>query len=187
MKQIYLEIIRELRGCGYRAKGEVMNAMYYGVPQARERVIIIGVREDLGREPSHPRPTSRPVPCGTIRVVAEPRLENSERVSDLWKRIAIGQNASDIPDQNGNGFGLQKVDPKKPCPTVLKGWTAGTGLLHWSEPRFLSIPELTQIASFPSTYTFPGEPVEAINRIGNSVPPLLMKAIATHIKEHLLP
>ena len=47
MKQAYLTIIAELRACGYRAKGEVLNAMYFNVPQSRERVIIIGVRNDL--------------------------------------------------------------------------------------------------------------------------------------------
>ena len=48
MKQAYLEIIKTLRECGYLAKGEIMNAMYYNVPQSRERVFIIGVREDFG-------------------------------------------------------------------------------------------------------------------------------------------
>lgn len=61
MKQAYLTIIAELRACGYRARGEVLNAMYYNVPQSRERVIIIGVRNDLGIEPSHPKPQTRPV------------------------------------------------------------------------------------------------------------------------------
>jgi DNA (cytosine-5)-methyltransferase 1 len=61
MKQAYLQIIKTLRECGYKAKGQVMNAMYYNVPQSRERVIIIGVREDLGIEPSHPRPAAKPM------------------------------------------------------------------------------------------------------------------------------
>jgi len=56
MKQAYLVIIKTLRDCGYRAKGEVLNAMYFNVPQSRGRVIIIGVRNDLGIEPSHPKP-----------------------------------------------------------------------------------------------------------------------------------
>lgn len=47
MKQIYLQIVADLRACGYKVKGEVLNAMYYGVPQSRERVIIIGVRNDI--------------------------------------------------------------------------------------------------------------------------------------------
>src|SRR5690606_34051704 len=38
MKQIYLQVVAELRACGYQVRGEIMNAMYYGVPQSRERV-----------------------------------------------------------------------------------------------------------------------------------------------------
>ena len=53
MKQAYLQVVKALRECGYRVRGEVMNAMYFEVPQNRERVIIIGTRNDLGTEPSH--------------------------------------------------------------------------------------------------------------------------------------
>jgi site-specific DNA-cytosine methylase len=49
MKKVYLEIMASLRACGYEARGEVLNAMHYGVPQSRERVIVVGVRKDLWR------------------------------------------------------------------------------------------------------------------------------------------
>jgi DNA (cytosine-5)-methyltransferase 1 len=47
MKLIFAEIIRELKASGYHVKGRLMNAMYYAVPQSRQRMIIIGVREDI--------------------------------------------------------------------------------------------------------------------------------------------
>lgn len=186
MKQAYLTIIKTLRDCGYKAKGEVMNAMYYNVPQSRERVIIIGVRDDLGIEPSHPTPQGRPIAAGTVQSISEPRLKHSPRVAALWNRLKPGMNGSDLPESKGNAFGLQKVNPTKPCPTILKGWTAGTGLLHWDECRFLSIPEMSQIASFGIDYKWSGTPKQAVERIGNSVPPNLMKAIAEHIKINIL-
>jgi len=95
-------------------------------------------------------------------------------------------NGSDLPESKGNAFGLQKVNPTKPCPTIIKGWTAGTGLLHWDECRFLSIPEMSQIASFGIDYKWSGTPKQAVERIGNSVPPNLMRAIAEHIKVNIL-
>ncbi len=49
MKQAYLQIVADLRECGYVVKGQVMNAKYYNVPQSRERVIIIGIRADLSK------------------------------------------------------------------------------------------------------------------------------------------
>lgn len=186
MKQAYLQIIKILRECGYNAKGQVMNAMYYNVPQSRSRVIIIGVRNDLGIEPSHPKPQTRPIAASTIKSIKEPRLMHSSRVAELWTKLKPGMNGSDLPESGGNAFGLQKINPRKPCPTVLKGWTAGTGLLHWSECRFLSIPELSQISSFGLEYKWVGLPKQSVERIGNSVPPNLMKAIAEHLKEHVL-
>lgn len=186
MKQAYLQVVKTLRDCGYKAKGQVMNAMYFNVPQNRERVIIIGVREDLGIEPSHPKPQTRPVGVGTIESKSSPRLDHSERVKALWCKLKPGMSGDELPESGGNWFGLQKVHPSRPCPTVLKGWTAGTGLLHWEENRFLSTPELSQIASFGIEYKWAGNPKNHVERIGNSVPPKLMKAIAEHIRENIL-
>jgi site-specific DNA-cytosine methylase len=47
MKQVALNIYKELRSCEYEVRGQVLNAKYYGVPQSRERVILVGVRSDL--------------------------------------------------------------------------------------------------------------------------------------------
>jgi DNA (cytosine-5)-methyltransferase 1 len=47
MKLIFAEIIRELKASGYHVSARLMNAMYFGVPQSRQRMIFIGVREDL--------------------------------------------------------------------------------------------------------------------------------------------
>jgi DNA (cytosine-5)-methyltransferase 1 len=186
MKQAYLTIITTLRDCGYDCKGEVLNAMYYNVPQSRERVIIIGVRNDLGIEPSHPKPQTKPIPAGTVKTIPEPRLANSERVDRMALRLRQGMSGDELPESKGNAFGLQRIDPRKPCPTILKGWTAGTGLLHWTENRFISVPEMAQLASFGIEYKWQGSPKQAVERIGNSVPPNLMRAIAEHVRDKLL-
>ena len=47
MKRIFLQIMEALRGAGYHVEAQVMNAKFYGVPQSRERVIFIGLRQDL--------------------------------------------------------------------------------------------------------------------------------------------
>ena len=47
MKLIFAEIMRELKASGYHVSARLMNAMYFGVPQSRQRMIFIGVREDL--------------------------------------------------------------------------------------------------------------------------------------------
>jgi DNA (cytosine-5)-methyltransferase 1 len=47
MKLIFAEIMRELKASGYHVSARLMNAMYFGVPQSRQRMIFIGVREEL--------------------------------------------------------------------------------------------------------------------------------------------
>ena len=65
MKLVFAEIMRELKGSGYKVSARLLNAMYFHVPQSRQRLIFVGVRDDLGIEPSHPKAQSRPpVPSG---------------------------------------------------------------------------------------------------------------------------
>jgi len=47
MKLTFAEILRELKGSGYHVSARLMNAMYFGVPQSRERMIVVGVRQDI--------------------------------------------------------------------------------------------------------------------------------------------
>lgn len=62
----------------------------------------------------------------------------------------------------------------------------GITIWHPTEERNMSKGELKRIASFPDSYNFQGNYKDVVNRIGNSVPPLMMKAIAEHIREHIL-
>lgn len=65
MKLLFGDILIELKASGYRVAARLLNAKYLGVPQSRERMIFIGVRDDLGIEPSHPKPQTRPA---TLRI-----------------------------------------------------------------------------------------------------------------------
>lgn len=66
MKLVFVEILKELKASGYRVSARLLNAMYFNVPQSRERMIFIGVREDLGIEPSHPRAEAKPMGVGHV-------------------------------------------------------------------------------------------------------------------------
>jgi len=54
MKAVFADAMRKLKNAGYKVKCGILDARWYGVPQERERLIWIGVREDLGTEPSLP-------------------------------------------------------------------------------------------------------------------------------------
>lgn len=55
-KGYFIEIIKALKACGYRVTCKVLDAQWLGVPQSRQRTIFVGVREDLGLDPVHPKP-----------------------------------------------------------------------------------------------------------------------------------
>jgi DNA (cytosine-5)-methyltransferase 1 len=55
-KGYFLEILKTLKGCGYRVSAKVLDASWLGVPQVRNRLILVGVREDLPAIPVHPSP-----------------------------------------------------------------------------------------------------------------------------------
>jgi DNA (cytosine-5)-methyltransferase 1 len=59
MRGRFNEIMRELRGTGYLVKCRLMNAKWYGVPQSRQRLIWMGVKRELGKEPLFPQKSSR--------------------------------------------------------------------------------------------------------------------------------
>jgi site-specific DNA-cytosine methylase len=66
-------------------------------------------------------------------------------------------------------------------------------IVPWRECRNLAIAEYKKLSSFPDDFRFPGEPFtelksweKAVNRVGNSVPPQLMRAIASCIRDQIL-
>jgi site-specific DNA-cytosine methylase len=85
-------------------------------------------------------------------------------------------------------FGLVRLDPEKPCPTIQKSspQSSTTGLIHPYEIRHLTISEIKLMSSFPAEFRIEGSFVNKWARIGNSVPPLFLKAIATNIHRNIL-
>lgn len=196
MRPVFDEVIATLRSCGYRVKARVLNAKWYGVPQSRERVIFVGIREDLGVEPTHPQPTvARPI---TVAEALEdlvlsddekpPQL--AERYRQIWSRLRPGRSIKDdvmLRIGSNSFFGAAKVNPAKPSMTICKTVRRDGfgGIFHWREPRCLAIPEIRRLASFPDTFRFIGDFEEQWARVGNCVPPLLMKAVASNLRELL--
>lgn len=196
MKQAYLQIIKTLRECGYKAKGEVLNAMYFNVPQSRERVIIVGVREDLGIDPSHPKPQGKPM---TVReAISDCSQGDTRLLSTTMRDAAMIMEAGNYSGSNAErAFRLARGKTSGAINTKLLSWDrvsctlpksviAETGIIHPDRERYLSIDEAKRIGSFPDSFQFTGKSGEQWARIGNSVPPNLMRAIAEHIKANIL-
>lgn len=157
MKLIFADILRELKASGYTVSARLMNAMYFHVPQSRQRMIFIGVREDLGIAPSHPGPESRAI---ALRNICPDALASKSQKINPWI-------PSHLPFAT---IGKQRRD-----------WRLNTQ----DGMRIPTLIELRQLASYPQAFQFV-DADSAWERIGNSVPPLFMRSIALRIARHIL-
>lgn len=121
-------------------------------------------------------------PAATIcKTEAGYQLKECE-IRTTWQmyRVLTGQ-------ERKNHFGLIKLDPEKPSPTILSGvGGTTTGLVHPWEIRKLTIDEAKALASYPKAFEIRGGYNARWSRIGNSVPPLFMRAIAHHVRNVVL-
>ena len=187
MKLVFAEIMRELKASGYRVSARLMNAMYFNVPQSRQRMIFVGVREDLGIEPSHPKAESATITARqSIEGVRNTTFNRplATVATLIWNTVQPGQNGTHYrPNYYMNSL---KVHPDHPMPTIPKIIPGGGGHMHWTERRSLTIEEIKRGSSFPDAMRFIGAFDEQWQRIGNSVPPLFMRAIAEYIRREVL-
>jgi len=194
MKLLFAEIMRELKASGYRVSARLLNAMYFNVPQSRERIIFIGVREDLGIAPSHPHAQTRPITVReALRGLKDPGIYKvpEGETAVIARLIPPGKNGSYVRKKLGHktrDFSLIRLRWDKPCNTIPKTIRPNhfSGLLHPDENRFLGVNELKRLASFPDDFKLVGPYEEQWARIGNCVPPNMMRAIAEHIRDHIL-
>lgn len=185
MKLIFKDILTELKESNYDVKARLMNAKYYNVPQSRQRLIFIGVRGDLNIEPSHPKPQSQPITVKEALKDIEPefiKFSKNQFVKSIIHKVKPGEKLSDYHPKE-NYFNYSKISNDKPCPTIIK---EGFGKFFTEGNRYVTINEAKRLASFPDDFKLTGKHGEQWARIGNSVPPNLMKAIATHINKNIL-
>jgi DNA (cytosine-5)-methyltransferase 1 len=196
MKLMFADILRTLRENHYRVLVRLLNAMYFNVPQNRQRLIFIGVRNDLGMVPSHPRAESRPI---NLRVAFEGCDNDDPRYLPDWLKSALqpirarncsGQLAKRIiaghKGREAGTWGIKVLNWNRPALTLVKSEIADSGLVHPSCERYISISEAKRIGSFPDQFQMTGDRAEKIKCIGNSVPPLLMRSIAGHVRREIL-
>lgn len=187
MKLIFADCLSELKASGYKVKAKLLNSMFYNVPQSRERLIFIGIREDLGIEPSHPIGNQNLITASQALVGCEvgktPLFKDN--YAKFWRHIPEGKNLGDLT--GAKGFNTRKLHPHRPSLTLLKtqhGHGFGT-LCHWKEARAISAEEGKRLQSFPDEFQLLGNYRHQWGVIGNSVPPLFMKAIAEHVRKLL--
>lgn len=188
-------------GTGYMVKIQLYNFAGYGVPQLRERVIIVGIRLDLGFNFRHPKPTHGPkgkIPyftTGEALIGVESVKYNNEhqRIADktrkLLEKIPEGGNFNDIPkDDPLRVTGMysliyRRIKRDEPAKTIIAAGGGGTWGYHFPEPRPLTNRERARLQSFDDDFIFEGSIAEVRRQIGNAVPPKGVVLLA----EKLLP
>jgi len=183
MRLAFVEILRQLKAAGYQVSARLMDTMYFGVPQSRDRMIFIGVRNDLGIMPSHPKAQTVPVTVRqAIGMLPLGMPGNHEpQIIKAWSMTKPGQSSRKVCKYVGS-FQSIRLDPEKPSCVQIKAhlnW-------HYAICRHVTIQEAARIGSFPDQFRWAGEKGRAKDQIGNSVPPLFMRAIVLHLRQNIL-
>jgi DNA (cytosine-5)-methyltransferase 1 len=206
-------IIKELDKCGYSADYKVLNAVNYGVPQARKRVIFIGTKNS---KIVFPREVSKKIIVGDAlgnvpnvnkefylspETKYQKEMASAENVifnhvpmkhnPAVLKRISFvpkGGNWQDIPKDIYNVGGIhsnnyRRLDPTKPSITMKHA--TKSMIIHPKFNRVITVREAARLQSFPDNFVFEGTVTEQHQQLANAVPPLLGRAIAKAVKTML--
>lgn len=213
-KGYFLEILKTLKECGYNVKCKVLDAQWLGVPQMRQRTIFIGVRNDLGLEPVHPKPLSYQYTVrdalpwivsietangfnnhemikavAPLETVQQSRPVLIEAETDISK-YAIGREWDKIKqgEKSEKYLSLTKphLDKPSPCVTQRGGDNTCASVVHPTEKRKFSIQELKKICAFPDDFILTGSYAQQWERLGRAVPPVMMMHIAKTIQLEIL-
>ena len=187
--QIFNRIIKSFEEVGYTTYTKLFNAADYGVPQKRERVIIVGIRNDLNdvMEYEFPKETNKNnwVPLS----VAVPKLAIEQEKYYFSERAVQGMKNA----KNNMKRGLYQ-DLNKPCLTVTSHLAKVS--LNSRDPVLLVNPEkelyrrftpleAARIQSFPDEFIFAGSETDAYRQIGNAIPPVMFWHISDSVKNYL--
>lgn len=194
------ETIRhEVEKAGYSLQWEIMNASYHGVGQARERIVMIGIRDDLSGKISfeYPEPDDRQT---TLRdaldgVPDSPGASYSERKAKVIDLVPPGGCWVDLPqdiareymkssyDSPGGKRGMaRRLSWDRPCLTLTTSPSQKqTERCHPDETRPLTVREYARVQSFPDDWKFAGGIGSQYRQIGNAVPVEMARRIGVQI------
>jgi DNA (cytosine-5)-methyltransferase 1 len=196
-------IVESFQTAGYTVHFRVLDAADFGVPQHRERLFIVGVRDG---DFAFPRPTHGPdSPEALQHFDAKTAIADLDghpldcpsslggRYGDLLSEIPPGLNYSYFTKKLGHprpifawrskfSDFLYKADPDAPVRTIKASGGQYTGPFHWDNRPF-TLRELKRLQTFPDEYAIVGARQRAIEQIGNSVPPQIGRILGLAVLE----
>lgn len=199
-------IYRMIKANGYSCSFELYNAANFGVPQTRERVVMLCSRD--GRkipylEPTHSQAGEFGLPLwktfaetvADLNGIHHTHLEFPEKRKKYYRMLGPGEYWKNLPiklqmEALGNSFFsgggktgfLRRLSWDKPSPTlVTHPAMPATDLAHPEEIRPLSIEEYKKLQQFPDSWIIEGKLLDQYKQLGNAVPVGLGYAIGKHL------
>lgn len=192
--QTMINVFEEI---GYRVQYKVLNAWDYGVAEKRERIVIIGIRNDIPVEFEYPIPYEyKPVLRDALKNV--PKSEGAsypQSKKEVFDLVPPGGCWRDLPEDvaraymkgsynlGGGKTGMaRRISWDEPSLTILcSPCMKQTDRCHPDETRPFTIRESARIQSFPDSWQFTGSLNSKYKQIGNAVPVNLAKEIGLSI------
>ncbi|MDR1230247.1 MAG: DNA cytosine methyltransferase [Spirochaetaceae bacterium] len=159
------KILEDFTALKYNVTYQLYHAADYGVPQTRERVFIVGTRNDI-------TPFAPPPPSCEKHITAQEAIGDLETLPPDEQYSHIWSYANKSTEQ-----GNRRLVADRPGYTI-RAECHGNIQFHYSLPRRISMREAARIQSFPDTFLFQSKLRETERQIGNAVPPVLAWHIA---------
>ena len=190
-------IIDDFYEAGYNVQYSVLNSADYGVPQTRRRVIIMGIRKDIGDISDQYYPAQLFDETGEL--TGNKWKTAKDGIDDIWDKVntptVYNHTTRDISKAkfypNKKTQGNNKISAVRPAPTI-RAEHHGNIEAHYRsldgfEPedmhgwRRLSVRECARLQSFPDNFIFTTSASSAYKAIGNAVPPVMAWNIAKSV------
>ena len=176
-------IISEFEKSGYQVTHKLINAAAFGVPQKRERVIIVGIRNDLGFKYEFPEDVLAEDEYAVLGSVVENQVDEKYFFSE---KAVQGMRAAKRDMNKGRA-----QDLNKPCNTVgshlakVSLNSTDPVLLDCGRYRRFTPREVARIQSFPESFKLIGVEGAQYRALGNAIPPVMFWYVAHQLCELL--
>lgn len=183
-KSAFPLIMEEFKNSGYDVKHMVLNSANYGVPQKRERVIIVGFRKDLKIDFTFP---NQVITDEDLFVPLKKVIENSVDEKYYFSDRAVEGMMKKREKMNKG----RAQDIEKPCNTV--GAHLAKVSLNSTDPvlmlenryRRFTPREVARIQSFPEKFELVGSESAQYRALGNAIPPVMIWYVANKVQNSL--
>lgn len=190
--EILRKVISDFESVGYHVVYKLLLASDYGIPQRRERVFIVGIRNDIPLQYQFPEATHTQYPTKGKKLwnplksvvknlaIDENKYYFSQRAVEGMKNAKNNMKRGLFQDLDGQCLTitshLAKVSLNSRDPVLLVD--ADKELYRRFTPK-----EASGIQSFPESFTFPVSEIQAYKQIGNAIPPVLMWHVAKSLTD----